>query len=298
LSLFPLPDPIRTRFRRARLGLATLFGPTPRGFFLPCSYADETPRQIEPYAAFEAAFRAAEPVFAAVLDVIEGFADDLLAIGTTEIESPPPQPRWQQGWFGRLDAAAAYALVRARQPAHIVEVGSGHSTRFMVRAALDGGLALEFTAIDPAPRASIDGLGIGHLEQTVQEAGMDPYRDLGEGDILFIDSSHIAMPGTDVDFLLNRILPCLPPGVLVHIHDILLPDPYPDAWRWRGYNEQQAVAALIVGGGFRPVFASHYVATRMTAAVEAGVAGSIPLVRGTPETSLWLEKTTPPLAYL
>ena len=132
----------------------------------------------------------------------------------------------------------------------------------------------------------------------MQEAGTEPYRDLAEGDILFIDSSHIAMPGTDVDFLVNQVLPCLPPGVLVHIHDICLPDPYPEEWGWRGYNEQQVVAPLLTGGGFRPVFSSHYVATRMQAALAAGVVGQLPLRKGTPETSLWLEKISPPLAYL
>ncbi|HEY9343790.1 MAG TPA: class I SAM-dependent methyltransferase [Inquilinus sp.] len=298
MSSNTVPPDFGRRLRRWRLGLATLFGRQPKGFFIPCSYADEVPDTLLPYAGHEALFRASEPVFQAVLDVIEGYRDGLLAIGATERESPPPQPRWNQGWFARLDAAAAYAMVRARQPARIVEVGSGHSTRFMIRAAVDGDLALEFTAIDPAPRASIAELGITHLEQTVQEAGTEPYRDLAEGDILFIDSSHIAMPGTDVDFLVNRVLPCLAPGVLVHIHDICLPNPYPDAWGWRGYNEQQLVAALLTGGGFKPVFASHYAATRMAEAVSRTVIGQLPLRDGTPETSLWLEKAAQPLAYL
>ena len=33
--------------------------------------------------------------------------------------------------------------------------------------------------------------------------------------------------------------------MLLHVHDIFLPDPYPAAWDWRGYNEQAAVAPLI-----------------------------------------------------
>ena len=53
------------------------------------------------------------------------------------------------------------------------------------------------------------------------------FEELGAGDILFIDSSHIAMPGTDVDRLFLDVLPRLPSGVLVHVHDILLPDAYP-----------------------------------------------------------------------
>ena len=49
------------------------------------------------------------------------------------------------------------------------------------------------------------------------------------------------MPGSDVDLLLNEVLPQLRPGVLIHLHDIFLPDPYPAGWAWRGYNEQVAV---------------------------------------------------------
>ena len=49
--------------------------------------------------------------------------------------------------------------MRETKPARIVEVGSGHSTRFMARAVRDGGLATAITAIDPAPRADIEGTG-------------------------------------------------------------------------------------------------------------------------------------------
>jgi len=49
-----------------------------------------------------------EPFFA-VLDRIDSYAADLAAIGG----APPPAPRWDQDWFPRLDAAAAYATVRA-----------------------------------------------------------------------------------------------------------------------------------------------------------------------------------------
>ena len=48
-----------------------------------------------------------------------------------------------------LDAAAAYTLVRAGQPRHIVEVGSGRSTRFLARAMRDGEIDGRITAIDP-----------------------------------------------------------------------------------------------------------------------------------------------------
>jgi hypothetical protein len=120
--------------------------------------------------------------------------------------------------------------------------------------------------------------------------GLEPFVGLGPGDILFIDSSHILMPGTDVDFLFNRILPALPTGVLLHIHDIFLPDDYPAEWEWRGYNEQLGVAALLQGSAWRLLWASRYAATRMVEAVDRGVAGRLAFKEGAWETSLWLLK--------
>ncbi len=276
------------RLRRLRLGLSTVLGLSRRGFFIPYRYAAQVPlrRDRRPYAALEPLFAAAEPEFLALLKAMDTFAGTFQSIG----KAPPPEPRWNQDWFPRLDAAALYTLVRKKRPRRIVEVGSGHSTRFMARAVRDGVLSNEIIAIDPAPRADISGTGATIIRKTVQEAGLGTIGRLAAGDILFIDSSHILMPGTDVDILFNHVLPALPSGVLVHIHDIFLPDDYPPEWEWRGYNEQLGVAALIQGGGYRLIWASHYAATRMAAAVAESAVGSIALKPGAFEASLWLEK--------
>jgi predicted O-methyltransferase YrrM len=278
-----------TALRRLWFGLATVLGVARRGFFIPYRYAaDVAPAGARPsYHEIAEIFAAHETEFAALLVRLDHYADDLAAIG----DAPAPAPRWRQDWFPRLDGGAAYTMVRDTRPARIVEVGSGHSTRFLARAVADGNLATQLTAVDPAPRAAIRDLAVQWIPATLREAGLEPFQDLAPGDILFIDSSHILMPGSDVDTLFNRILPALPAGVRVHIHDIFLPDDYPAAWEWRGYNEQLAVAALLHGGGYRPLFASHYVASRMATAVTASVAGRFALVDGAMETSLWLEKT-------
>jgi hypothetical protein len=279
---------MRAAARRLAFGLSTLLGWKRRGFFIPYRYAADLPdaaRRVS-YAELEPVFAAAEPAFSSVLQCMDQYADALMAIGS----EPPPAPRWDQDWFPRLDAAAAYVLVRERQPGNIIEVGSGHSTRFLCRAVRDGVLHTQMTAIDPAPRAAIEGLKVKLIPRTLQAAGADPFRALNPGDMLFIDSSHILMPGTDVDVLFNRILPGLPSGVLVHIHDVFLPDDYPPDWDWRGYNEQLGVATLLQGGNFMVLWSSHYAATRMAGAVTASLAGRLPLKPGAPEASLWLMK--------
>jgi hypothetical protein len=213
-----------------------------------------------------------------VLALIERYQKELDAIGA----EPPPAPRWNQDWFPRLDAAAAYAMVRSARPKRIVEVGSGHSTRFLARAVADGGLDTRITAIDPEPRASIEKLPVDWVRAPVQTAAFPP---LGKGDILFIDSSHQLKPGSDVEFLLEKILPGLAPGPRVHFHDIFLPDDYPPQWNWRRYNEQAAVASLIERGAFRLDFSSHQASKPLT-----GVLARLPLVPGALESSLWLTK--------
>ena len=272
--------------RRLRFGLATVLGLARRGFFIPYAHAAQVRRRG--YPALAERFRQREEGFAAFLDVIEGYAEPLEAIGP----DTPPEPRWNQGWFPRLDGAAAYAMVRHHAPRRIVEVGSGHSTRFLARAVRDGAISCEITAIDPTPRATIVGLPVRTIASTVQEAGEAPFAALAPGDVLFVDSSHVLMPGSDVDFLLSRILPALPGGVLVHFHDIFLPEDYPESWTWRGYNEQAAVAALIAGGeAYEVLFASRYVATQMAERFSESVVARMPLCDGAVENSLWLRKT-------
>lgn len=274
-------------FRQLRFGLSTLLGFGKRGFFIPYRYAGQIPARSErgAYDALEPIFAGAADTFAALLQSLAPYQENFRSFG-----GKPPEPRFEQDWFPRLDAAALYVFVRETRPGQIVEVGSGHSTRFIARAMRDGGLSTELVSIDPAPRAATEGTGTKLVRSTVQQAGLAPFALLANGDILFVDSSHILMPGTDVDFLFNRVLPGLQRGVLVHVHDVFLPDDYPPEWEWRGYNEQLGVAALLQGRGFRLLWSSHYAATRMKHAVEASAARDLPLMPGAHEASLWMVK--------
>lgn len=280
----PEPSP-RPRLRGLRMGLMTVLGLRRQGWFIPHRHAASVAAP-DGYPGIEPVFDAARGRFTELLAEIDALAPDLGSIGG----EPPPQPRWEQGWFPGLDAAAAYAMVRSRRPERIVEVGSGHSTRFLARAVADGGMATRITAIDPEPRADLSGLGVHHVRATVQDAGDAPFAELRGGDMMVVDSSHILMPGSDVDHILNRVWPGLAPGVVVHFHDILLPDGYPPSWTWRGYNEQLGVAALLSARGAEPLFASRYVRTRMADAFAGCWASRLPVMPGAVETGLWAVK--------
>ena len=278
---------LRSSLRRLLMGLTTLSGLSQRGFFIPYRYADGVgATQRGAFTSLSEILDNSVEDFARILELMDNYAEALLSLGV----NPPPAPRWTQDWFPGLDGAAAYCIVRDRKPSRIVEVGSGHSTRFLAQAIRDEGLQTRITAIDPAPRADLDGLGVECVRNTVQEVSLDTFQQLESGDILSIDSSHILMPGTDVDILFNRVIPGLPTGVLVHIHDMFLPDGYPDDWKWRGYNEQLAVATMLDGTRSKILWASHYVRARMNAVVQGGTAAQIELPAGARESSLWFRK--------
>ncbi len=253
------------------------------GFFIPYRYAGSTVPCD--YPALRPLFAMAEPRIAALLDRLDHYVDAFARFG-----GEPPAPRFEQDWFPRLDACAAYAMVRERQPRRILEIGCGHSTRVMTRAITDASLATRQICVDPAPRARLAGLDVEHLPVTVDQLDPAIVASLGPGDILFIDSSHIAVPGSDVDRLVNDALPRLPAGALIHFHDIFLPRAYPADWAWRGYNEQSLVAALLSGGGFELVFSSAYAVENMRERIGRSVVAGLPLLPGAVESSLWLRK--------
>src|SRR5690606_1833553 len=112
-----------------------------------------------------------------------------------------------------------------------------------------------FTFIEPYPRllqsliTPDDAAAVTILPQRVQEVPLSVFDQLEPQDILFIDSSHVAKVGSDVVFLLLRVLPRLRPGVLIHFHDIFYPWSYPMRWIRQGcaWNESLFLRALLVG---------------------------------------------------
>lgn len=271
-------------WRRLRFGLSTLLGFKKRGFFIPYRYAAGLP-QRSAYAALEPLFKAAVPSIDCILAQAETYIDQLTDLS----RAPDPKPRLDQDWFPCLDAVAAYTITRQRKPARIVETGAGHSTRFFAIAAEDEGLTTAIHAIDPTPRADLSAYGRvqvhHHLLHETPKAFWD---EIEPGDVVSIDGSHILMPGTDVDYFLGEILPRVAGRALLHIHDIFLPDAYPEAWDWRGYNEQGAIAGLLASGAFKILWSSAYVRSRLGARLAGSPLGALPLKDGAMEASLWL----------
>ena len=198
--------------------------------------------------------------------------------------------------FSWLDARALFVLLHAWRPSRIVEVGSGYSSLLIAdvnRRWFGGGIRV--TCIEPYPRAflkkGIDGIS-RLIEDRVQDVALAEFSALAAGDLLFIDSSHVAKTGSDVNHLYFNVLPTLAPGVHIHIHDIFLPHEYPQSWAIdenRSWNEQYLVHALLMySKAFRVEFGCSYAFQTFPDLVIEALAH--PKGHGYGGGSLWLTK--------
>jgi Methyltransferase domain len=168
---------------------------------------------------------------------------------------------FNNGMFGGTDALVLYAMLRLTKPRHIIEVGCGFSTLLALRAvaANQGG---EITCIEPYPPDFLRRLEVELIPEKVQALSYARFESLGENDVLFIDSSHVVKCGGDVNFLFLEVLPRLRPGVIVHVHDIFLPDEFPRHWMVELHNfwtEQYLLHAfLLFNSSFRVLLANAY----------------------------------------
>ncbi len=224
------------------------------------------------------------------IELIERHGPDLVGIPTAG--AVRGEPHWGQNYFTGVDAAALYSLIRERRPARYHEVGSGNSTLFAARAIRDGGLPTRILSVDPQPRADVDLVCDEVIRTPLEQADARQVAALEPGDVLLVDSSHSALTNSDVVTFFLDVLPALPRGVLVGIHDVFLPDDYPWWLSGRWYSEQYLLAAWLLGAGDRAhvVFASHFCATEPALRTQLDAAWDRAGLPGIAYgSSLWLE---------
>lgn len=161
---------------------------------------------------------------------------------------------YNDGAFLSGDSEYLYCMIRHFRPSRILEIGAGHSTLMMRNAvaantAENPGYRCDHRCVEPFEAGWLEELGIPVIRERVETMSLDVFRDLGENDILFIDSSHMIRPQGDVLFLYQQVIPSLRPGVLVHVHDIFTPKDYLDQWLKESvyfWNEQYLLEALLV----------------------------------------------------
>ncbi len=145
----------------------------------------------------------------------------------------PTEFHLNNGFFETIDAEVAYCMVRHYKPRRMIEIGGGNSTRLSAAAMkcnAEEGHPGKLFCVEPHPdpvlRSGLQGL-TRLIERPVQQIPLEFFDRLNEGDILFLDSSHVVTVGSDVLYEYLEILPRLRPGVIVHVHDVFLPADYP-----------------------------------------------------------------------
>jgi hypothetical protein len=173
---------------------------------------------------------------------------------------------FKNGSYGDLDAVSLYAMIRHIKPRRFIEIGSGRSSQMIERACaanIAEGSPCDCTFIEPFPPSYfLKSPPLGNfIQKKVQEVPLSVFQKLCEGDILFIDTSHVLKTQGDCCYELLEIIPSLMAGVVIHVHDIFSPYDYPADWlfdRQFPFNEQYAIECILSGGDhFQVVLPTH-----------------------------------------
>jgi predicted O-methyltransferase YrrM len=185
------------------------------------------------------------------------------------------QIHMNSGYTSNGDGAILYGMIREFKPRKIIEVGSGYSTRTAWEASQrnqsEGGVPCRITAIEPYPRQALRNLltsaeTVALIQSKVEDVDAGLFQQLGRGDVLFIDSSHVIKTGNDVHCLYLTVLPRVPVGTLIHIHDIRFPFDYPREWLLSAkkfWTEQYLLQMFLAfNESFEILFAGNYMFRR------------------------------------
>jgi hypothetical protein len=154
------------------------------------------------------------------------------------VEDFPNEFDWYNDQFPPLDALTYWHFLKGAKK--VIEVGCGYSSILPYKANV------ELICIDPNPRIIYP--NITYIKEEVQKMPLSMFQELNEGDILFIDSSHIYKEGSDVHFLIHEVIQTLKDGVLFHFHDYFGGDGYPSDWQqhheMKHWNENDKIIEL------------------------------------------------------
>jgi predicted O-methyltransferase YrrM len=216
----------------------------------------------------------------------------------TDNPSPGFRYYFDNKTYPHSDGLVLFSMLRAFKPKRIIEVGSGFSSALILDTRdhfLKDSPTLTF--IEPNPDDRLTNLlkredyeTVSVVKDIVQNTPVDTFRQLRENDILLIDNSHVSKVGSDVNYLMTEILPCLNKGVIVHIHDIFYPFEYPKDWIFEhklNWNEIYMVHNfLLFNSQFKIIFFSDYVHQKYKQRIE----NKVPLFYKGRPGSLWLQR--------
>jgi|ERR1035437_2593818 predicted O-methyltransferase YrrM len=203
--------------------------------------------------------------------------------------------QFENGYYSYTDGIILYSMIRHFKPKSIIEIGSGFSSAVMLDTnELFFNNQINLTFIEPYPdrlhsiMTEKDKITTTVIQSDVQLVSIDNFQKLQAGDILFVDSTHVAKTGSDVNYILFEILPSLQSGVLIHFHDVFYPFEYPKEWvlEGRSWNEDYFLKAfLMYNDKFEIKLFSEYIHKHHKKAFE-----NMPLSYKNPGGNFWLLK--------
>ncbi len=185
------------------------------------------------------------------------------------------------------------------RPRRYVEVGSGYSTALALDARdhlVDD--PFDIVTIDPFPDRLRSVLGEERpdrfelMEAPVQDVELSTFDRLGSGDVLLVDSTHVARAGGDVNHLVFEVLPRLADGVYVHFHDVFAGFEYPREWVFggRAWSEAYLLRAFLqFNQSFEVVLTTSWLQQRHA----DWFAANLPQCGPNPGASLWIRRVPP-----
>lgn len=206
-------------------------------------------------------------------EVFPRYRDEYERFPTAPTEDPA-EFHLGNDFFDGTDALALHCMVRHFAPSLMIEIGSGYSTRISAAAARANGNT-RLVCIEPYPvkelRLGIPGVAMLR-EVRVQDVPLEDFAALGDGDILFIDSSHVVNIGSDVNYLMLEVVPRLASGVIVHVHDIFFPLEYKRSWiheMCHFWSEQYLLQAFLAyNADFEVLLCNSYLERRHLGAMK------------------------------
>lgn len=203
-------------------------------------------------------------------------------------------------YFNLGDAYIYSAFICDLKPKLIVEVGCGYSSACALDTTDHEGIDTRFIFIDPYPDRLYQLLSPEDrrrskiLEGSVQNVDLDVFAQLGAGDILFLDTTHVCKTGSDVNHELFQILPRLKPGVVIHFHDIFDKWEYPLEWigeQNRSWNEIYAVRAfLMFNHAFEIIYFNDFMWRRHKRTIDQTTLGAVLRAVNEAGSGLYLRK--------
>jgi predicted O-methyltransferase YrrM len=198
-------------------------------------------------------------------------------------------------FYSCSDGIMLYSMMRKFTPSRIVEVGSGYTSALMLDTnEIFMNNNVELTFIEPYPERLNSLIRKSNkatvLVKPLQDIGLSVFEDLRAGDFLFIDSSHVAKTGSDVNRIFFEILPNLQKGVFIHFHDIFHPFEYPEYWATslsRNWNELYMLRSFL---SFNDSFRIVMYNTFMEHFHNDWFKNNMPLCLKNPGGSIWIEK--------